>query len=245
MKKILVLGGYSAISQAVLELLAKEEVILYLVGRDIQKLEIVRDHLNSIGRSQVYIEAMDLNKIEEHRALLERATKQMNGLDLLFVCYGVLPNQKNLEQEPEKALDNYFTNAFSTINFVSLVANYFESKGKGTIAVVTSVAGERGRKSNYFYGSAKSCVDAFLEGLRHRLFNKGIKVVTIKPGIVDTPMTANLERKTLMAKPERVAQDIVKAFEGRKAVVYTPWIWRYIMLIVKLLPRGIFYRTDF
>ncbi|MEJ5287371.1 MAG: Oxidoreductase, short-chain dehydrogenase/reductase family [Candidatus Kapaibacterium sp.] len=245
MKKILVLGGYSAISQAVLELLAKEEVILYLVGRDIQKLEIVRDHLNSIGRSQVYIEAMDLNKIEEHRALLERATKQMNGLDLLFVCYGVLPNQKKLEQEPEKALDNYFTNAFSTINFVSLVANYFESKGKGTIAVVTSVAGERGRKSNYFYGSAKSCVDTFLEGLRHRLFSKGIKVVTIKPGIVDTPMTANLERKTLMAKPERVAQDIVKAFEGRKSVVYTPWIWRYIMLIVKLLPGGIFYRTDF
>lgn len=245
MKKVLVLGGYSAITQAVLNLLAKDESIFYLVGRDQAKLMIVRDHLKTISNCEVHIEALDLTKIEEHRGLLERAIKAMNGLDLLFVCYGILPNQGVLEKEPEKAIVNYQTNAFSTINFVSLAANYFEEKGKGTIAVVTSVAGDRGRKSNYFYGSAKSCVDTFLEGLRHRLFRKGVKVVTIKPGVVDTPMTANLDRKVLVAKPETVANDIVRAIESGRLVVYTPWFWRYIMCVVRLLPKGIFYRTDF
>ncbi len=244
MKKILVLGGYSGIAQAVLNILVSQEVTLYLVGRDEQKLQIVKDHLSAYGKSKVILDVFDLNNIQQHKDLLDRAIQQMNGLDILFVCYGILPNQRNLEEEPEMSINNYMTNAISTINFVSLAANYFEEKNQGTIAVVTSVAGDRGRKSNYFYGSAKACVDTFLEGLRHRLFRKNVHIITIKPGLVDTPMVKDLEKKILVARPERVARDIVNALDAKKKIVYTPSFFRFIMLIVKLLPRSIFYRLN-
>ncbi|MFN3307394.1 MAG: SDR family NAD(P)-dependent oxidoreductase, partial [Candidatus Kapaibacteriota bacterium] len=229
MKKILVLGGYSGIAQAVLEILAKEDTTLYLVGRSQEKLNIVQEHLQSIGNSTVFTKSLDLNNLETHTRLLEESIQQMKGLDILFVCYGILPDQKELEQNPPKVVENYYTNAISTIHFVSLATNYFEEKNTGTIAVVTSVAGDRGRKSNYFYGSAKSCLDTFLEGLRHRLFKTNVKVITIKPGVVDTPMTQNTQKKPLVAKPEKVAREIVNAINNNKEVVYTPWYWRYIM----------------
>lgn len=245
MKKVLVLGGYSGIAQAVLDILAQEDTTLYLVGRSEEKLNIVKDHLQSIGNPLVFTKSVDLNSLETHKSLLEEAIHQMKGLDTLFVCYGILPNQKELEQDPSKVVENYFTNAISTIHFVSLASNYFEEKKNGTIAVVTSVAGDRGRKTNYYYGSAKSCLDTFLEGLRHRLFKTNVKVITIKPGVVDTAMTQNIDKKILVAKPEKVARDIVNAINNSKEVVYTPWYWRYIMAFIKALPRNIFYRTEF
>lgn len=245
MKKILVLGAYSGIAQATLEFLTKKDVALYLVGRDQTKLKIVKDHLQSFGNSIIYIDDLDFNNLEQHSDLLNRAIQKMGGLDILFVCYGILPSQKDLEKNPSKIVENYQTNAISTIHFVSLVANYFEEKKQGVIAVVSSVAGDRGRKSNYFYGSAKSCVDTFLEGLRHRLYHTNVKVITIKPGMVDTPMIKDIDKKVLVANPERVAKDIIKAFEKQKDVVYTPWFWKYIMFVIRALPRGIFYRLDF
>ncbi|MFN3781539.1 MAG: SDR family NAD(P)-dependent oxidoreductase [Candidatus Kapaibacteriota bacterium] len=245
MKKILVLGGYSGIAQAVLEILAKEDTTLYLVGRSQEKLNIVQEHLQSIGNSTIFTKSLDLNNLETHKRLLEESIQQMKGLDILFVCYGILPDQKELEQNPPNVVENYYTNAISTIHFVSLATNYFEEKNNGTIAVVTSVAGDRGRKSNYFYGSAKSCLDTFLEGLRHRLFKTNVKVITIKPGVVDTPMTQNIQKKSLVAKPEKVAREIVDAINNNKEVVYTPWYWRYIMAIIKILPRSVFYRLEF
>lgn len=244
-EKILILGGYSGIAQAVLNLLAKDGLKFYLVGRQIDKLNIVRDHILTLANCKVDVESFDLTRIEEHRDLLERVLKTMNGLDLLFVCYGVLPNQLELEQEPEKAFENYQVNAISAINFVSHAANYFEKRQSGTIAVVSSVAGDRGRKTNYFYGSAKSCLDTYLEGLRHRLYGKNVRVVTIKPGTVDTPMTAHLERKVLVASAEQVGKDIVRAIQKGTDVVYTPWYWKYIMWAVKCIPRKLFYRTNF
>ncbi|MCX7909230.1 MAG: SDR family NAD(P)-dependent oxidoreductase [Ignavibacteria bacterium] len=245
MERILVLGAYSGIGQAVLNILAKRNSKLFLVGRDQEKLRIVEEHLRVVGNSELFYFAMDLNEIESHKELLEKAIKQMNGLDTVFVCYGILPNQRELEQNPDKSIENYYTNALSTIHFVSLAANYFEAMHKGTIAVVTSVAGDRGRKSNYFYGSAKGCVDIFLEGLRHRLFGKNVKVVTIKPGVVDTPMTKDLDKKVFVSQPEEVAKDIVRALESNKDVVYTPWFWKYIMKVIRLMPSKIFYRLDF
>lgn len=245
MKKVLVLGGYSGIAQAVLEILAKEETTLYLVGRSEEKLNIVQDHLQSIGNSIIFTKCLDLNKIEEHKSLLEDAIRRMQGIDILFTCYGILPNQKELEQEPGKAIENYLTNAISIIHFVSLATNYFEERNKGTIAVVVSVAADRGRKSNYFYGSAKACIDTFLEGLRHRLYKTNVNVITIKPGVVDTPMTQNLEKKLLVSKPEKVAQDIVYAIKNNKQIVYTPWYWKYIMTFLRSLPKSIFYRLEF
>ncbi len=244
MMKVLILGGYSGIAQKVGELLAAKGSSLFLVGRNSEKLEIVAKHFKVLGAKEVWVEQADLNNLENHKRIIGRAVNSLKGLDLLLVCYGILPNQKELEQNPEKIIDNYFTNSISIIHFVSHIANFFESKNAGTIAVVTSVAGERGRKTNYFYGSAKACVDVFLDGLRHRLFNNNVKVVTIKPGIVETAMTKDVENNILIAKPEVVATDIIRGIKKGKSIVYTPWYWKYIMFVLKILPNSIFKRLN-
>lgn len=242
--KVLILGGYSGIAQKVGELLAAEGSSLFLVGRNKEKLEIVAKHFEVLGAKNVWVEQADLNNLDNHKMIIEKAINTLMGLDLLLVCYGILPDQKKLEQNPEKILVNYYTNSISIIHFVSLIANFFESKNAGIIAVVTSVAGERGRKTNYFYGSAKACVDVFLDGLRHRLFRTNVKVVTIKPGIVDTAMTKDIENKILIAKPEVVATDIIRGIRNGKNIIYTPWYWKYIMAVLKILPNSLFNRLN-
>ena len=133
------------------------------------------------------------------------------------------------------------TNALSVISLLTLLANHFEEKKSGTIAVITSVAGDRGRQSNYIYGASKAMVSVFLQGLRNRLFHSQVNVLDIKPGFVDTPMTAHIKKGgPLWAKPEAVAKDIVNAIEKKKDLLYTPFFWRYIMLIIRNIPECIF-----
>jgi short-subunit dehydrogenase len=125
---------------------------------------------------------------------------------------------------------------------LSILANYFEKRGEGTLAAISSVAGDRGRQSNYVYGTAKAAVNAYLQGLRNRLYSKGVHVLTIKPGFVDTPMTAHLKQGPLFASVDQVARDIVKAIEKKKCIIYTPWFWRWIMLVIRLIPESLFRR---
>jgi short-subunit dehydrogenase len=120
------------------------------------------------------------------------------------------------------------------------IADFFEKQKHGVITVISSVAGDRGRQSNYIYGSAKAGLSVYLDGLRNRLYSAGVAVVTIKPGFVDTPMTAHLKKGFLFASPEKVARDILRAIEKRKCVVYTPWFWRWIMFVIKSIPETIF-----
>ena len=135
------------------------------------------------------------------------------------------------------------TNALSTISLLTIIANRFEANKDGTIAVISSVAGDRGRASNYVYGSAKACLNVYLQGLRHRLSGSGVNVLTVKPGFVDTPMTETFEKGPLWASPEQVAWDIRRAIARRRTVIYTPWFWRWIMLIIRLVPTPVFHRT--
>jgi decaprenylphospho-beta-D-erythro-pentofuranosid-2-ulose 2-reductase len=132
------------------------------------------------------------------------------------------------------------TNGLSVVALLTLVANQLEQQGHGAIAVISSVAGDRGRQSNYVYGSAKAMVSAFLSGLRQRLAKKGVHVITVKPGFVDTPMTAHLPKGPLWAKPEQVAKDIRRAIDKGQRIVYTPGFWRFIMLIIKHIPEFVF-----
>jgi decaprenylphospho-beta-D-erythro-pentofuranosid-2-ulose 2-reductase len=134
-------------------------------------------------------------------------------------------------------------NGVATVALVLHAASRFEARGAGAIAVVTSVAGVRGRASNFVYGSAKALVSTLLAGLRHRLHRKGIAVVDIRPGFVDTPMTAAFTKGALWASPARVARDIVAAIDRRAGVVYTPWFWRWIMLVIRHVPEFLFVRT--
>ena len=130
------------------------------------------------------------------------------------------------------------------VSFLTPVANYFEKLQKGTIAVGSSVAGDRGRQSNYLYGTAKGAKTIFLQGLRNRLTKSGVQVLTIKPGFVDTPMTAHIEKGPLFVDPEVIAQGIMKAIKNKRDVVYLPFFWRWIMLIIKLIPEKIFKRLS-
>jgi short-subunit dehydrogenase len=160
------------------------------------------------------------------------------------LAWGTLTDQRRALEEPDHAAAEIATNFTAPCTLLLRLAPGFEGQGRGVLAVITSVAGERGRQSNFVYGAAKGGLQRFLEGLRHRLHPAGVTVLDIRPGFVATPMTRHLDPAgPLWAKPERVAADIARAVERRRAVLYTPGFWRWIMLIVRALPRPLFHRT--
>jgi short-subunit dehydrogenase len=162
------------------------------------------------------------------------------AIDICLVAHGTLSDQPACQADVALTLQELKTNALSTIALLTLVAQRFERQRHGTIAVISSVAGDRGRQSNYVYGTAKAALDAFLEGLRQRLHKVGVRVVTIKPGFVDTPMTAAFRKGALWARPEQIAPRIHRAILRGTDVVYVPAFWRPIMLVIRLLPRRLF-----
>jgi short-subunit dehydrogenase len=166
----------------------------------------------------------------------------MGGIDTVLIAHGTLSNQKSCEQSVEETLAEIKTNALSIISLLTLITNRFEAKRAGTIAVISSVSGDRGRASNYVYGSAKAMVTAFTSGLRQRLHKSNVAVVTIKPGFVDTPMTADFKKGLLWAKPQAVAATIVKAIDAKKSEVYVPAFWWAVMSVIKAMPQTLFMR---
>lgn len=183
------------------------------------------------------------NDTARHDTLLDEAFARFDGFDAVLLAHGVLPDQPACESSAEAALASFDTNARSTIAWLTTLANRFEHQGKGTIAVISSPAADRGRSSNYVSGAAKAAVSTFASGLRQRLFAKGVRVLTLSPGFVDTPMTAGLPKGgPLWASPDRVAADIERALRGGFGTVYRPWFWRWIMLIIRSIPERVFVR---
>ncbi|HUM90211.1 MAG TPA: SDR family oxidoreductase [Candidatus Competibacter sp.] len=242
MRKVLIVGATSAIAEAVARLLAAQGDLLYLVGRRAEALEAIAADLRVRGAARVQTEVMDANAIERHAALLDNADVALGGLDTVLIAHGTLSDQAACQQSVALTFQELHTNALSVIALLTLIANHFEAQRVGTIAVISSVAGDRGRQSNYVYGTAKAAVSTFLSGLRQRLYKSGVQVVTIKPGFVDTPMTRDFSKGLLWAKPERVARDIVRAMENGKDVVYTPGFWWAIMQLIKSIPEFVFRR---
>jgi len=242
-KKILIIGATSTIAEHCSKIWAQREDQLYLVARNEERLKTITADLKLLGAKEVFGHRMDLNDIEHHAEMLDRAVEVMGGIDTVLIAHGTLPNQKECEQSMEKALAEIKTNAISTISLLTHIANIFEVKRAGTIAVISSVAGDRGRASNYVYGSAKAMVTAFTSGLRQRLHKSNVAVITIKPGLVDTPMTAAFKKGMIWAKPATVAAMIVHAVDKKKNEVYVPAFWWLVMLIIRLLPLSIFKRT--
>jgi len=242
-KKILIIGATSTIAEHCSKIWAQREDQLYLVARNEERLKTITADLKLLGAKEVFGHRMDLNDIEHHAEMLDTAVEAMGGIDTVLIAHGTLPNQKACEQSMEKALAEIKTNAISTISLLTHIANIFEVKRAGTIAVISSVAGDRGRASNYVYGSAKAMVTAFTSGLRQRLHKSNVAVITIKPGLVDTPMTAAFKKGMIWAKPATVAAMIVHAVDKKKNEVYVPAFWWLVMLIIRLLPLSIFKRT--
>lgn len=240
-KKICIFGATSAIAQSLIHRFVNPDVSFVLFGRNLQKLEIVRDDILSKCRTKVFLEKFDPKDFSQHKPYVEKTIGLLSGLDLCIFSYGWLPDNKELKSCSELILENYIVNSYSIICISSHIVNFFENEGRGTLAVISSVASDRGRSSNYYYASAKSSLDTFLEGLRHRFAKTKISIITIKPGLVDSPMTYHLKKNLFFASPETVAKDIFDAIIRNKSVVYTPLYWKYLMLFIKLLPRPLFY----
>ena len=245
MKKIMVIGATSAIAEHCSRLWSDRGDALYLVARNEEHLNVIANDLKIRSGSKIDTYCLDLNNITNHTILLKAAEKSMGGLDTLLIAHGTLSNQKSCEQSVEETISEIQTNALSTISLLTIVSNSFEAKKNGIIAVISSVAGERGRASNYVYGSAKAMVTTFASGLRQRLHKSNVKVTTFKLGFVDTPMTAKFKKGWLWAKPDVVAVKIVEAIDKRKDEVYIPGFWWAVMALIKMIPNQVINKIIF
>ena len=240
MKKIMIIGAASAIAKESAMLFARDGAELYLVDINQGRLEATQNDILARYQTKIKWDVLNVLDFERHEPVFKRAVEALNGLDAVLIAHGTLANQEETQKSVEKIIREYNINCVSVITMASIAANYFEQKKEGMIAVISSVAGDRGRMSNYIYGAAKGGVTTFLQGLRNRLAHSGVSVLTIKPGMVDTPMTAHLPKSPLFAKPKDIGKIIYKAMNAKKDVVYAPSYWRCIMWVVVHLPEFIF-----
>jgi short-subunit dehydrogenase len=245
-RNIVVFGAASAIAQACARRWAERGDRLLLVARDAQRLtEIAADLRVRSGRNDempcFVMEATETARIGE---LIAFVRTQFDVVDAVLIAHGTLPDQAQCEASVDATLTALAVNGVSTVALLAAFAQLLEPQKRGTLVVIGSPAGDRGRASNYTYGAAKAMVHNYAAGLRHRLRRSGVAVVTIKPGFTDTPMTAAIDKKgPLWATPARVASDIVAAIDSGRPVCYTPWFWRWIMLLIVHVPERIFVRT--
>ena len=196
------------------------------------------------GASEVATSVMDVLEYDRHESLVKEAWTVLDGFDCVLMAHGSLPDQKACELSARQTVKEFEINATAAISLLTIVASYLESKKKGHIVVLSSVAGDRGRQSNYVYGAAKGALSVFLQGLRNRLRASGVRVLTVKPGLIDTPMTEDFEKGLLWSRPETVARQILLAMVRGSDVIYIPWYWRWIMLVIKLIPERLFKRLN-
>lgn len=245
MKNVLIIGATSTIAIACARLWAEQGANLFLVGRNKEKLQQAAADLEVRGAQAVTTYIMDATVFSAHSHMLEACIATLPQIDVALIAHGTLPDQKMCEQSVEVALEEFTKNGSSVIALLTVLANHFELQRCGTIAVISSVAGDRGRQSNYLYGTAKAAVSTFCEGLRARLFKVGVHVMTIKPGFVDTPMTKGLPLPArLVASPEQVAERIIRGTEKKVDTLYTPGFWALIMLIIRTIPSFVFKRLS-
>ena len=239
-RKVLIFGATSGIAEATARIWARGGASLFLVARNADRLNAVAADLKIRGAAFVETAVLDLDNIDAHPDLCARAVDALGGLDVAYLAGGILGDQLRAEGETEHALHIVHTNYTVPVSLLTWLANFMVKQGHGTLAVLSSVAGERGRKSNYVYGSSKAGLTAFLGGLRNRVDRAGVHVLTIKPGPVKTGMTAGMKAAEKFADPDKVAAEIAKAVDNRTATLYTPIQWAPIMAVIRAIPERIF-----
>jgi short-subunit dehydrogenase len=240
MNSILIIGAASAIAKAFAEQV-RDSKKLFLVDFDKDKLEAVEKDLIIRKNNKIKSFVLNVNEHDKIDEMFKSATQFLGVVDTILIAHGTLPNQEKCNSDINTSIQEFTTNGTSTIALCQKAANILEPQKSGSLIVITSVAGDRGRQSNYLYGAAKGAVSICLQGLRNRVANLGITVITIKPGFVDTPMTAHLPKNPLFSSPEKIANGILKAAQkGKNTEIYLPSYWRLIMFIIKLIPVKIF-----
>lgn len=225
--------------QPLLRQMASDGMELLLVARSQERLDSVRSDLLARGAANVITFEADLTASPD--LVYAFAEQCFRDFDTLLLSYGTMLDQERCQVDAGYAVRELQTNLVSAVALLTIFAKHFESRRAGTIAVITSVAGDRGRRSNYVYGAAKGGLGIFLQGLRSRMHQYGIKVLTIKPGPVATLMTANLQSRRLVASPEAVGSDIYGSLtKSRAEITYTPSYWRFIMTVVRAIPEWLF-----
>ena len=242
--RVLVLGATSSIAIATMRRLAERKASFMLVARNSNKLTATAQDLLVRGAPQVDTWVLDLDDTSAHPEMLTSAATRLGQIDLALIAHGVLGDQAQAEATFEIAAAILHTNFISAVSLITWLANYFQTKRAGTLAVISSVAGDRGRKSNYVYGASKGAINIFLDGVRNRVDRDGVHVLTVKPGFVSTPMTAHLPQNFLFASADRIARGILHAIDQRRDVVYIPGFWAAIMLIIRLVPERIFKKLN-
>lgn len=244
MKKILVIGATSTIAMAFAKT-HTQDADFFLIARDAEKLKQTVDHFAVLCRGRVSTSILDANDFSNHETVLNDAFATLGEVDIVLIAHGTLPDQQACERDVDLAIREFSSNGLSVISLLTLIANRMQEQGDGIIAVISSVAGDRGRPSNHLYGAAKASVTTFCEGLRVRLFKSGVHLLTVKPGFVDTPMTKGLELpKLLVVKPEVIARAINVGIARKKNTLYAPWFWYWIMVVIRSVPEYIFKRVN-
>lgn len=236
----LILGATSAMARATAHALARKGYTLVLAGRQSSELERTAQDIELRYGVRAHALLFDADRPETHPEFFHTVIRKLESLEGVVTAVGDLGSHEEAIRDFDSASRTIQRNYTGVVSILTLVANYLEQQRKGFVIGITSVAGDRGRQSNYVYGSAKGALSLFLQGLRNRLCPSGVRVITVKPGFVDTRMTYGMKGLFLVADPEDVGNRIVGSLSGRSDVVYIPWFWRYIMLIIKHLPERLF-----
>lgn len=236
--RALIVGASTGIGRALARALARGGYDLVLAARSAEELERLARDLETRFGARAECRPFDARDLDAHEAFVGEIVA--GGLEGVALCHGDQSEQAEAERDFAKALRMIEVNYVSAVSLLERLAPHFEERRGGWIVALSSVAGDRGRRSNYLYGSTKAALSAYLEGLEARLAPAGVAVVTVKPGFVDTALTWG--RVPFAASPDRVAADVVRAIERRRSVVYTPRFWAVVMMLLRAIPRPLFRR---
>lgn len=238
--RVLVLGATSAIARAICSRLVREGASLFLAARDVAELERLAGDLEVRDSATVDFASLEATDFSCHASFVEEAVTRLGGLDGVVFAIGLLGNQPHDSRDAAQARRLIDVNLTAAVSLLSPVAEILEKQGEGFILGISSVAGDRGRQSNYAYGAAKAGLSTYLDGLRNRLEPGGVRVYTVKPGFVDTSMTYGMQGLFLVASPEKVAASALKILQKPSGVYYVPFFWRWIMLMIRSIPERLF-----
>jgi len=242
MKNILVIGASSSIAKECCKIWALEKNNLFLVSRNKHELDKLVNDLKIINNNHYEKFLLDVNDFKKHDELIKTAIHKLDKIDIVLIAHGILSNQNQILNNTNEIIKEINTNGVSTICLIVELVKELKKNNGGVIATITSVAGDRGKSSNFIYGSSKSMVSCFLSGLRQKLFNTNIHVIDIKPAFINSKMTDNYKKNFLWKDPSDIAPQIVKEINKKKDIIYAPKYWKLISLIINLIPEFIFKR---